>query len=279
MLTLREAYQDYIAGRKHELSPRSIGWMDQKVETYMVHLLDKPLEEITPRACRALHEELSRTSGRYSSNGALRVLKAVWNDAARTYDLPPNPVSRGVRMNKEYPAELTITLEDLPKLWRDLEAIEDPIKRTCWLTLMMTGLRSHDARSMEWEQIDGDGVLHLPNPKGGKAKAFDLPLCDYLIGRLDHLDRRSDYVFPSRRPYLTELRRTPEFDHNPHPFRRLYRTLCVEAEVDFTTSKLLLNHSMASDISFRYISRAQLLGPMKQAAEKVAKLLLSYRRS
>ena len=86
MLTLREAYQDYVDGRRHELIPRSIEWMDQKVETHMVELLDKPLEEITPRTCRALHEALSRNSGRYSSNGALRVLKASGT-------MPPAPTT------------------------------------------------------------------------------------------------------------------------------------------------------------------------------------------
>jgi hypothetical protein len=84
-------------------------------------------------------------------------------------------------------------------------------------------------------------------------------------------------VFPARRAYLTELRRTTEFDHNPHSFRRLYRTMCVEAGVEFTMAKILLNHSMASDISFRYVSREQLLGPMREASEKVAARLLSYR--
>ena len=69
----------------------------------------------------------------------------------------------------------------------------------------------------------------------------------------------------------------PEFDHNPHSMRRLYRTMCVEAGVEFTMAKLLLNHSMAGDISFRYVSRAQLLGPMREASEKVAAKLLSYR--
>jgi len=134
---------------------------------------------------------------------------------------------------------------------------------------MLTGLRSHDARSMRWENLDADGVLHVPEPKGGRTKAFDLPLCTYYLRmELDCLPRHSEWVFPARRPYFKELRRVPEFDHNPHSMRRLYRTMRVEAGVEFTMAKLLLNHSMAGDISFRYVSRAQLLGPMREASEE-----------
>jgi integrase len=151
-------------------------WIEQKVKVHLAGLLDTDLDQITPRACRELHEDLTKSSGRYSANWCMRVLKAILNDAGRTLDIPRNPVSRGVRMNKEAPAELTIRLDDLGQVWRDLSAIRDQVKRTCWLTLMLTGLRSHDVRSMRWANLDDDGVLHVPNPKGGKAKAFHLPL-------------------------------------------------------------------------------------------------------
>ena len=81
-------------------------------------------------------------------------------------------------------------------------------------------------------------------------------LCTYLRAELDCLPRHSEWVFPARRTYFKELRRLPEFNHNPHSLRRLYRTMCVEAGVEFTMAKLLLNHSMAGDIRFRYVSRA-----------------------
>jgi len=47
MLTLRTAYQDYLRGRGHELSPRSIGWMDQKLNYHLSDLLDIPLASFT----------------------------------------------------------------------------------------------------------------------------------------------------------------------------------------------------------------------------------------
>jgi hypothetical protein len=70
MLTLRTACQDYLRGRGRELSPRYIGWMDQKLNYHLSDLLDIPLAEVTPRVCRERHELLTRTSGKSSANGA-----------------------------------------------------------------------------------------------------------------------------------------------------------------------------------------------------------------
>lgn len=43
--------------------------------------------------------------------GGGRVLKAVWNDAARVDDsLPENPVSRGVRLNRERPRDWALSV-------------------------------------------------------------------------------------------------------------------------------------------------------------------------
>jgi hypothetical protein len=131
MLTLQDAYDGYKRSREGELSPRFLVWVDQKVTVHLRDLLDTPMDQITPRMCRDLHERLSRSSGTYSANGVARVLKAIWSDAARTEDLPANPVVRGVRMNKERPAELHIEMDDLPQVWRDLGSIRNPIHRAC----------------------------------------------------------------------------------------------------------------------------------------------------
>jgi hypothetical protein len=67
MINLRQAYLDYRRSREGEISPKSLHWTDQKVRLQLVDLLDTPLDQITPRLCRDLHEHLSRTSGRYSA--------------------------------------------------------------------------------------------------------------------------------------------------------------------------------------------------------------------
>jgi hypothetical protein len=74
-------------------SPRTLGWYKQKVEGPLSTLRKIPVDRIDRATVRALHEELTRKSGPCGANGAMRVLKLLINDAARTHDLPPNPVN------------------------------------------------------------------------------------------------------------------------------------------------------------------------------------------
>jgi hypothetical protein len=53
------------------------------------------------------------------------------------------------------------------------------------MAMLLTGLRSHDARSMRWEHLDEDGVLTVPSPKGGADRAFRLPLPRRLLQVLE----------------------------------------------------------------------------------------------
>jgi len=99
--TLEEAFERYAEARADELSPRTMGWYRQKVDGPLSSLRKLPVDRIDRERVRALHERITRGSGPYGANGAMRVLKLLLNDAARSHDLPPNPVSRAVRMNRE----------------------------------------------------------------------------------------------------------------------------------------------------------------------------------
>lgn len=278
MLTLRTAYQDYLRGRGHELSPRSIGWMDQKLFGHLSDLLDIPLAEVTPRVCRERHEFLTRTSGKSSANGCLRIVKAVWNDAARVDDsLPENPVSRGVRLNRERPRDWALTLKELPGVWAAIDGTKNQGYRVAWTFLLLTGVRSHDCRSLRWQDIDDEGVATFRCPKGGVDRKFYLPLPNVLRAELSGLYQSSEYVFPtgSKTGYLSELRRTDQIPA-PHAFRHSWRTLAVEAGLDLQTIMVAMNHS-APGATWMYLSRANLTGHLREAMEKVATLIVSYR--
>ena len=79
-------------------------------------------------------------------------------------------------MNQERPRDWAIGPDDMPLLWQQLDELEDRVRRGCWLVMLLTGLRRGDAQTMKWEHLDQDGVLSVPSPKGGEAKAFKMPL-------------------------------------------------------------------------------------------------------
>ncbi len=282
--SLRKAWERYKETRGVELQPSTIAWYEEKVLGVLKPILDIPLDKLDRETVRALHEKITKKNGPYGANGAMRALKAVYNDAARTQDLPPNPVSRAVRMNKEAPRKWALDASGLKEAWRCLDEMEDQVRAACWTVMMLTGLRSHDARSMRWEHLDEDGVLTVPSPKGGAERAFRLPLPRRLLQvlervRQDTVPMESPFVFPSatsKSGHIEEMRRTAEFPHAPHQMRHTYRTWALEAGVDMQTVTLLMNHRPAG-VTWGYVTRAHLLGHMREAQERVCAAMVRHR--
>ncbi|MBA4227691.1 MAG: hypothetical protein C0456_13770 [Hyphomonas sp.] len=272
---VQEALERYLL--RDDLTERTKEFYRKSVEGPLRPLRRVPMDELDREELRALHERVTRECGPYRANGAMRTLRALHNDAARTHDLPPNPVTRAVRFNREQRRDDAVPPSDMPELWRRLDSVDCPIMRRAWLTLLLTGLRCGDVKRMRWEHIE-DGVLFVPHPKGGRP--FRLPLCSHLLSELEELrELGAEFVLPSPRDLskpLRDVKRTKTFPFNPHALRHNYSTHAMEAGVDHATLKLLLNHA-STDVTFGYVTRAHLTGHMREAVETVAGRLLSYR--
>ncbi len=270
-----EGLRRYLASRP-ELSPATVQWYEAKVRNNLRSVAKLPCDKVDRETVRALHERLTRDVGAYGANSAMRVLKLVLNDVARTFDLPPNPVTRAVRMNPERARDWAVGPEEMPGLWRGLDAMEDRTRRACWMLMLFTGLRSGNARSVEWAHIDGD-LLFVPKAKSGRS--FTVPLPAVVVQALAELPRVGRFVFASptsRSGHIEELRRTEAFPYAPHMMRHSYRTHAMEAGVDFQAVTLLLDHANPH-VSFRYVTREHLTGHLRECQDRVAARLLSYR--
>ncbi len=212
----------------------------------------------------------------------MRVLKLLHNDVARTHDLGPNPVTRGVRMNKERARDWAVGPKEMPALWRRLDAMDDRLRRACWLLMLTTGLRSTNARSARWEHLEDDGVLFVPRAKSGRS--FRLPLPRLVIqefGEVRELSRpfESGFIFPSatsKSGHIEQMSRIRSWPYAPHQMRHTYRTHALEAGVDFQSVTMLMDHAN-THVSFNYVTRAHLIGHLRECQERVCERLVSYR--
>lgn len=282
--TLREAWERYEKTRCRDLRPLTVEWYRTKVHGFLRPLLDVPMDKIDRETVRRLHEKITLGGHPIAANGAMRALKALYNDACRGFDLPPNPVTRGVRLNKERARDWAVGPDELPALWRTLDAMPDRLEAACWLTMLTTGLRKSDARSIEWSNIDADGVLFVPSPKGGPDRSFRTPLPRLLIQELERVRQetahmRSRFVFATPITlcgHIMDLRRTEPFPYAPHQMRHTYRTIALEAGVPFESIVVLMNHRPPG-VSWNYVTRAHLLGHMRTQQERIVEALLSHR--
>lgn len=282
--TLKEALDRYLATRKG-LSPRTVEFYNSMVAGPLRPVAGVPLDRLARDRVRSLHERITEKQGPAMANGAMRTAKALINDVLRDIDLPSgNVVSRAVRFNRIAARDWAIRPDELPEVWEALANTESRAFAIAWEVALCTGLRSGDIKKMRWENLDADGVMFVPNPKGGRA--FHLPLTRHILQRLEELKDvtapwGSPWCFPARSAsgHMSSLRRTKEWPWAPHAMRHTYRTVAMEAGVPSDMVQVLMNHSSggASAVSWGYVTRANLLGPMREAAEKVVERLLSYR--
>lgn len=218
--TLSDAFDLHVSRmRADRASASSIATITRERDKYLAKWMDRRLETIERSECRALHEQMSKQHGPYLANRVIRHIRAAWNTALKEHDLPANPTI-AVHWNKERRRQEPIAWPDLPGWLKTVNSLEPigvngkrigtrpGIRGDYQLFLILTGLRRMDAATVRWEHIDLDeGKLHRPNPKGGKERAFTIPLSSECVRILER--RQSDnrvvfadgdggWVFPTR---------------------------------------------------------------------------------
>lgn len=248
-LTLREAMEAKIARLK--MDGRSAGTIENiglMLRKHVGDCLDRPLREITRGQLGRLHERVGAESGTYAANNLLRTLRTIHNHAMQRDTI----------------------VEDLPAWWAGIQRAESPIVRDWWLFVLYTGLRKNDALTARHSLIT-DGVLHLPEPKGGKRRAFDLPLSSQALHIVERQPRLADWVWPGKRDghHLTTARVPSLRDMpGPHMLRRTWATHAEMLGCPRAIISKLLNHTGKRDVTSRYIKPD--MAACRDWAQKVA---------
>jgi integrase len=218
--TLSDAFDLHVSRmRADHASASSIATITRERDKYLAKWMDRPLETIERSQCRALHEQLSKQHGPYLANRVMRHIRAAWNTALKEHDLPANPTI-AVHWNKERRRQEPIAWASLPAWLETVNSIEPiivngkrvgtrpGIRGDYQMFLLLTGLRRMDAATVRWEHLDlEEGKLHRPNPKGGKERAFTIPLSSDCVRVLERrrtenpvafLQGDGGWVFPTR---------------------------------------------------------------------------------
>lgn len=281
-ITLSAALALHLQGKQR--SPRTVRDYEDRVAQHFRDWLDKPLASITRAAVRERHLSLTDSIGPYGANGALRVLRAVWNRARRQHpELGESPTAN-VDWNPEHRADRAIPLAQLPTFWRDVHALVNTSRRDFYLLCLFTGLRRRSAAGIKVVEVDLQGrSLRIPKPKGGRP--FNLPLSSFLYELLATrlvglaLSGHSQYLFPSpisASGHLEEPKVGPRWagvSFTPHGLRNTYISAAVAASVHPYHIKLLVNHALPrSDVTAGYVGRD--LDALREPQERVTQWLL-----
>lgn len=275
--TLQEAWERYRDGHMKRKG-RSEGTIENyrdHVERLMAEWRTQSLSTLgnDPSLVKSLHDKLTKENGPYIANGCMRSLRAIYNHARKTARSLPaeNPVF-AVDWNSEKRRDTALGPSDLSAWFGQLSALDNPLRREFHLFLLLSGSRPDAIKRARLEHLDfRRRLLRIPKPKGGEARAFDIPLSREMIrclirairiGRQMHPAQADVWLFPadSEAGHLVEHKEDRSvLSKWGNDLRQTYRTIAQTAEVNDLDIHLLMNHTLPG-VNAGYITRSKLVG-------------------
>lgn len=291
-ITLRQAWERYRDAHMIRKG-RSAG----TIENYRDHMerlfadwLDRPLARLgrQPKLVAERHDKITKENGAYIANGAMRSLRAVYNHARKTNrDLPPENPTLAVDWNQEERRDTGMGPSDLPAWLEELRVLDNMVRREFHLLTLLSGSRPTALKNARIEHIDFRmRLLHVPKPKGGEERAFDIPLSRAMIccmiravriGRVLYPDQAKIWLFPadSETGHLVEHKEERDvLSKWGNDLRQSYRTIAQSVGVSKLDIHLLMNHSLPG-VNEGYITRDKLLNDLlRKQQERISAVLL-----
>ena len=274
--TLRQAWTIYRDShmRRKGRSYATVASYTDHFERLLKDWLDESLSAFgqDPSRLKQRHDQLTLDNGPYMANGAMRSFRAIYNHARRSARTLPaeNPVL-AVDWNPEKRRDTGMGVSDLAAWWKQLQALDNPLRREFHLFLLLSGSRPDPIKRARLDHADlRQRILHIPKPKGGEDRAFDIPLSREMIrclirairlGRILYPEQAQTWLFPadSRPGHLVEHKEDRQvLSKWGGDLRQTYRTLGQATGVSEVDMHLLMNHSLPN-VNVGYITRHKLL--------------------
>jgi integrase len=231
------------------------------VQRYWARHLDRELHTFSRVELDDIHRALTDERGPAAADRACRLFRAAWRNMMRLHESLPDSPTFGITWNGHREERQPIAWGSFPAFWATIEAeVKNPVRADLVRVLILTGLRSLDARTIEWGDIEGlDGdepTLFRPCPKGGPSKAFRVPISSEVARILRRRRADNEALFPGcplafptagRDGRATHVKNAEEdalrgLGYTPHIARHTFASACEEAGLSVLATKLLLNH-------------------------------------
>ena len=199
--TLREAFDSFLD--KHAKARKRTWAADEwQFKKYLDHWANRKLFDVKNADVRALHRKLGESSGPYTANRILALVRKLFNFAAEEGFDKPNPAI-GITPFPEQERDRFLSAEELPRLFTALEEEPNELFRDFILVLLFTGARRGNVQAMAWADVDLGRGLWLVSAATSKNKAamaivLSPEAVAILVARKEQANG-SRFVFPQSR--------------------------------------------------------------------------------
>ncbi len=288
-LTWGAAVEAYIEAKS--LSPRTVKIYRYTARKYFGAWKNLTLEEIGSNrlGIRALQQRLTKSSGRATANGCIRLASAIYRWHREVNEDLPEWGKKVAELHAIPARDWAYTADELRAWWRAEKTIDTPatgvstlkpVRRMLWVTMLFTGARKGSVEAMKWEDVDfGNKTIFFATAKRGRT--YRVPMSDPLADLLArHRDSEhcppSEWCFPSQRiagDHLKNVSNTKEGIGAAHRLRHTFRTALTQLGVGEDQAKLLLGHAMTG-VSRGYIHAGLVVESLRPIANQVAEKYL-----
>jgi integrase len=215
------------------------------------HLDTKCLPKVTVGDLRAWRDVYATKASKTRHNGALALLRRVWNRAIERREAATNPVDGLKRLKPDERHWYPPTKEKFAEI---IESIRNQKKTHSQATAMAveflayTGMRISEAQSVRWGDIRDGHIVRRIAKNDGMGKIPLIPAALALLDRMKAVDLPCDPIDPvmlvkSPRIALESACKRLGIEHlRVHDLRHIFATRCLESGVDFPTLAGWLGH-------------------------------------
>jgi integrase len=241
-----------IADRWLELKAEAEGYRTaferrRIIEKYLKpHLGHRILADLRRSDITAMMDVLADRHGKPMADQVLRTLSAIchWHET-RSDDFR-SPIVRGMRRSSPTQRERVLGDDEIRIVWR--LASGAGAYGAFLKTALLTAQRRAVLQGMRWEQLDSDGVWHIPHAPRAKQNGGDLKLPQLaleIIYSQPHLVGDSRVFRRPNDATIARFQASTELPHwTIHDLRRTARSLMSRAGIQTEISELVVGHSI-----------------------------------
>ncbi len=167
----------------------------RRLQKYVGRLGHLELADLKRMQVIEWYHDIAKTDGPQGANLALQQLHALYVKASdwEIYE-GKNPAAR-IKKFPKHSRERFLQTNEMPYVLASIA--EEPLRNQAYfLTLILTGCRRDEARSMQWSHVDLErGLWHKPTTKTGVPHTVPIPA--RLLDLFKRFPRVNQWVFPS----------------------------------------------------------------------------------